>query len=61
MNSKQPLLTVEQLAARLHRHPETVRQLARDRLIGHVIDGNRILFPEDEVEKYLKERFIEAK
>ena len=51
-------LTVNQAAALIGLHPETVRRLVKDRRLGHHRIGCKILIPRSVIKSYLEETYL---
>lgn len=46
------LITVEEAAVILRRHPRTVQRMCRERRIGHIRDGRLILFKQEHLDEW---------
>lgn len=53
-------LTVADLAARWHQHPETIRRKLRDRVLECVVIGRQKLIPLDKIEQFERGATLEA-
>lgn len=54
------LHTIDEIAARLHLHPQTVRQLIKRGELGHVQSGRYKLVSDEQYAKYVAARSIEV-
>jgi excisionase family DNA binding protein len=53
------LLSVPEVADQLGRSEDFVRRLCQRRLIGHIKDGGRLFFDQDDVDDYIRQRRVE--